>query len=188
VKGIAFDYVNTDSISSGIEIVKRDIHEPQSSGSPPTLIFQDINEKLYSFHLNWLISNNYQMNFQYTQENFYYPIEKVRDSKLEELPITLKYTHPSGFYSEVKYTNIKQKVKFVSGSSVNIETTDFSLADLSIGYKLPKNSGVLNFSINNLQDRDFKYQDKYDYNTDDFNINTKYTPKRTIFLNIAFYF
>lgn len=188
VKGIALDYLNTDIVSSGLEITKRDIQEPQSSGSPAVLIFQDINEELYSIYLNWLISNNYQLNFQYLKKKFNYPIQEVRDSKLEEFPIFLKYKHQNGFYSEFKYTNIKQKIKFVSSGTSTIVNTDFNVADLSIGYKLPKNSGDLSLSINNLQDRKFKYQDEYEYNADDFNVNTKYIPERTIFLNVALYF
>lgn len=188
VKGIAFDFVNTDYVSSGIEIVKRDIKIPESSGSPAVLIFQDLDEKLYSFYLNWLISNRYQFNVEYNQENYEYTTTKTRDSKLEELPVTLKYNHSSGFYTALKYSKVKQTVKFVSGGTTNIENTDFGITDIAIGYKLAKNSSELQLGIHNLQDRNFKYQDKEAYNADKFNIVTKFLPERTISLGITLYF
>lgn len=188
VKGIALDYINTNKLSSGAEFIRRDVQLAKLSGSPSVFTPEELDEKSYSFYLNWLISNQYQLNIQYSQENFLYTTQKVRNSKLEEVPITLKYNHPSGFYSEIKYTKIKQKVEFVSGSTSTFGDANFGVADLAIGYRLSKNSGNLKLTVNNLQDRNFSYQDKYEYNADDFNINTKYIPKRTVSLGITLYF
>lgn len=188
VKGLALDYINTRNVSSGLEILNRDIEIPRSSGSPAKLIFENLDEKLYSFYLNWVLSNSYQVNIKYKQQNYTYTDLQTRDSKLEELPLTLKYINSNGFYSQLRYTRIKQNIKFVTSSSASFKETNFGIADLSIGYKLPGRAGKIYFTINNLQDRNFMYQDGYEYGADDFNVVTNYLPERTTTLGLIIHF
>jgi hypothetical protein len=72
----------------------------------------------------------------------------------------VRYFHPSGAFAGFGVTYVNQDVK----RSDNIfglggGNDDFVYVDASIGYRLPKRSGIISFGVTNLLDTDFHYQD-----------------------------
>ena len=66
------------------------------------------------------------------------------------------------------------------------DTDDFTLVDLSIGYRLPDRWGLLSLEVNNVFNEQFSYQDLnfYDLDTN----NPRFIPDRTIFARVTLNF
>jgi outer membrane receptor protein involved in Fe transport len=86
--------------------------------------------------------------------------DRPTDITTVELPLTLRYFHPSGLFGAVGVTYVNQTVKRVNGASTLADGTDnFALLDASVGYRLPKRYGIASIGLQNVLDRKFKYQD-----------------------------
>jgi outer membrane receptor protein involved in Fe transport len=74
------------------------------------------------------------------------------------VPIGARYFHPSGFFAGAGVTYVNQDVNRAdfAGPEGN---DDFFYLDAAIGYRLPKRFGIVSFSVTNLLDQDFHYQD-----------------------------
>ena len=75
------------------------------------------------------------------------------------IPARATYFHPSGLFGGVAVTYVDQEVRREQGSPLAEGDSSFTLTDLSVGYRLPKRRGQVSLTVQNLFDRDFKYQD-----------------------------
>ena len=74
------------------------------------------------------------------------------------VPLGARYFHPSGFFAGAGVTYVNQDVnrEDFTGPEGN---DDFFYVDAAIGYRLPKRFGIASFSVTNLFDQNFHYQD-----------------------------
>lgn len=68
----------------------------------------------------------------------------------------MSYFDPVGWFAQVKTTYVNQQV-FIDDSLGYLQSS-FALVDTSLGYRLPKRLGILQFDIRNLFDHGFRYQ------------------------------
>jgi len=186
--GIAFDYKPGQRISSGIELFKRELDIPDSTGSsPPVFFFQQQDEKNYSAYVTWVASNNWHSKLEYNYEEITNDTKILSDLQTKTLPISINYTSSTGIYGSLRITHINQTGIYTE--PVTVETSsNFNIADFIVGYKLPKQKGNINLQINNLFDKSFIYQDNGQFNADSFNINSRYLPEQTILVNLTLFF
>jgi hypothetical protein len=76
------------------------------------------------------------------------------------LPAKVAYFHPSGWFGGIGVTYIDQEVRREQPSSMAEGDSSFALADAFTGYRLPKRRGVISLTVQNLFNRDFRYQDE----------------------------
>ena len=72
-------------------------------------------------------------------------------------PLTLRYFHPTGFFSGIGLTHVDQAI--ARPSSAETTTEEFVTLDTVIGYRFPKRLGIVTIAINNLLDEEFRFQD-----------------------------
>ena len=91
-----------------------------------------------------------------------------------ELPITIKYFDPTGF------AHLSPRFVWQRKLSGKLENkTDFAVVDMSIGYRLQNQRGIISLDIMNLANEKFLYQDTYDRTSDKFNVVTPFIPSRS---------
>ena len=74
------------------------------------------------------------------------------------LHIQLKYFHPTGFFSSIRTTFVKQSGDLNENPSVAVDS-DFNLIGGSICYRFPKNVGLVSLEGENLLNEEFQFQD-----------------------------
>lgn len=185
--GLGLDINLTSKVSTGLEITRRDLDIPQFETGPDSVIFNARQEDYSSAHINWSPDLNWTLTAKYQQ----YKIENetgLGPLKLDStsFPLTLRYLQPNGIFSELTATHVKQKVKLQTTSNFAQTRENFTLVDLSIGYRLPKRIGKISLEINNLFDEKFIYQDLNFTRTEA--VNPRYFPERQVMGRITLSF
>ncbi len=100
------------------------------------------------------------------------------------LPVTLRYFHPSGFFTRLRTSYIKQKVELVTEDKADDK---FMLVDVAAGFRLPKRYGIVSIEVRNLFDKGFNFQG-IDSRTPQRVSNAPFLPERTIFVRLTLAF
>lgn len=163
--GFALDQHINSEWSAGFEISQRDLNVPYGSdsnrGGTGSLFWR---EQLYHGYVYWMPWNRFSARLEYTYEDFYnsdFIIDSSTPStRTQTAPLTLSYFDPTGWFAQAKTTYVNQQV-YVNNSANSMGRympNDFTLVDTSIGYRMPKRLGIIQFEIRNLFDQSFAYQ------------------------------
>ena len=195
--GVGLDVIFNEDLYAGAEYSQRQLEFPSSFdpfGQQQTAGRQ---EKLARGYVYWTPHKQWAMSaeFEYEQLDRSIPEFVNFPSMVETLrmPLTIRYFHPSGFFSSLGGTLVRQKINepFLTR---NHDT--FFLLDASIGYRLPNRLGIISLQGFNLLNQQFLFQDR----TNLFSTgpesgapipNAKtgfFIPDRTIFLRATFAF
>lgn len=171
-----------DNLYFGVETYKRDLEEPVGGK------FQKREEELYRFYLNWLPHENWAVTSEYRFENYRGGINFVVPNSVETayVPLNLRFFNALGFFANLGGTYIHQRVKGSLRSEDTSFKSSFLLLDAAIGYKFPKQYGLVSFEAKNLLDKNFKFRDR------NFQMNeersTDIIPERILLARISFNF
>lgn len=156
--GFGVDYHPAQHWYTGVEVYSRQLKSPYISGD--AYVIEQRAEDLYRFYVNWLIHKNWTINSGFRYEDFYSQGNVTPKAvNTAYLPTSLRFFHATGFFAELRGTYVNQQVNqanlgqdsFVSG---------FFLVDAAIGYRLPKQYGLLSLEAKNLLDNHFRYRDR----------------------------
>ena len=172
---------------AGIEMQQRDLDIPEIIATDLSTTFKSREETLYLFYLDWLLTRQLALSLQYSLEEIKTDFDDPTMLETATVPLTLKYSHPSGFISSAKITHVDQEGRYEDPVSVTY-AGNFTLADLLIGYRLPRRYGFLSLQVNNIFDEAFTYQDYSVFRNDEFNFSPKFIPERNIYARITFNF
>jgi tetratricopeptide (TPR) repeat protein len=157
--GFALDQHINSQLSAGMEISQRNLDVPYAgldSNQTWSLFWR---EQLYHGYVYWTAFNRISARLEYTYEDFFNSDFNVffntPSTRTHTLPMTLSYFDPLGWFAQIKTTYVNQQVN-VNGDRYLQE--DFALVDTSIGYRMPKRLGIIQFDIRNLFDQSFRYQ------------------------------
>ena len=204
--GIGLDYQFSNSVYGGVEASVRNLDVPVL----PVNKFLEVKEHLqaqeeqlirvYSYwspHLYWAISAELQFE-KFTRDARDKTISDESPTLLQtlNLPLSIEYFHPSGFFSKFTTTFIEQdltrKRDEKAGASerekklTNSGIDTFFLLDSVIGYRFPNRRGILSLEGRNLLNKKFFYR----------NINflqaeatsPRFIPTRTFFVRLTLNF
>ena len=163
--GIALDQHINSQLSAGVEISQRDVEVPFLHVTTDRTFTSPWKEQIYHGYVYWMPTNRISLRLDYTYEDFFDSdysnnTGNAPSTRTHALPLTLSYFDPSGWFSQVITTYVKQQV-FVNNTSETsgaYQQDSFALVDTSIGYRLPKRWGIIQFDIRNLFDQYFNYQ------------------------------
>jgi len=139
------------------------------SATESVAVFDDREEKLDRIYAYWMPAKRWGVSAQavydkYTSDDsldFNHPTEV----KTISYPVGVQYFHPSGFFVGMVVTYVDQEVErdnsviLPADSRLAEGDSDFTVADLGVGFRLPKRRGILSLTVQNLFDEDFDYQD-----------------------------
>jgi hypothetical protein len=151
--GIAIDQKFSSNLYGGLEVAKRDLRVPVFLQEAGKTVIVNWEEEAYRAYLNWVPHPRFAVSMGYQLEKFdgEEQITGTQDTTTHLAPIALRYFHPSGLFSRLGTTYVNQTVEDTGDD-------EFVLVDFAIGYRLPKRLGILKLLINNLFDKDFKFQ------------------------------
>lgn len=164
LKGIGLDINIGPKIFSGFEFSQRNINRPNYMAL----------EDNYRAYLDLAINSSWTFGIEEHHEN--YKVQGGYRLETNQIPITLKYFHQSGFFAQFSPSIVWQQ-KVEEGNPIK---TDFPSIGSAIGYRLPHKMGIISLEGQNLSNEKFLYQDTSDRTSDQFNIYHPYYPVRTI--------
>jgi Cytochrome c biogenesis factor len=161
--GAAIDAQISKSFSSGIELSERRIQENlQPFFTDEDDVKEQRREKLAQLYGYWAINDDFALSGRFIYDNYtsedslYFVPSKVETISF---PLSLRFFHPSGFFSSLTWSFVRQDVNYSGDASTFEGTSNFNLIDAVIGYRLPKRLGILSIQATNLLNQEFNYQD-----------------------------
>lgn len=202
--GIALDHRFSNELYSGIEASQRDLKVPYPSTNIDSIGNEAIEkqtEQLYRAYLYWALHAAWVMRGEFEYEQFSRKAGNLSVSdpvRIQTLsaPFNIEYFNASGLFARFATTFVAQDLirkEVIDGNVVKGHTKEqnsgfdsFFLLDASIGYRLPRRRGMVNFEVRNLLNEDFFYRTQNFYTSEP--VNPRYIPERTIFLRLALNF
>lgn len=182
---------------AGIEIFKRDLKIPTFVGRQDFITGKSVDffikptEEIYRLYFNWTPHDNWVLNAEFRFENYRSDGSFPVFPKFVEtayIPLEIKFFHPAGFFATVKGTYVNQKTQ---AAALDLEkvgsfNSDFYLVDAAIGYRFPKQYGLISLEAKNIFDNNFIYRDRqYQLNEQH---SPDFFPERTLFSRITLNF
>ena len=166
LKGIGLDANLGSRAFSGVELTERNINSNNYSA---------LESQIHAY-FNFTLSSSWAVSVE-NQFERYSTTNQVLETDI--LPITIKYFHDSGFFSQFAPTLVWQQKKSGSNLTDHI-STDFPLFNLSVGYRLPNRLGIISLEAQNIADKKFIFDDSYYRTGNQLNIVHPFLPTRTI--------
>jgi Flp pilus assembly protein TadD len=156
--GVGMD-AHVKNIYTGVEVYKRDLRTPSSD-----IPSQKPKEELYRLYFNWTPFDRWTFNSEFRFENYRgdknenYLTTFPQHVETAYIPSEIRFFHPCGFFAALKGTYVNQNAKLPDVA--NDFNSRFYLVDAAIGYRFPKQYGLISFEAKNLLDNNFKYRDR----------------------------
>jgi hypothetical protein len=186
VYGVGIDGRPSSQVYTGISLQQRDLDIPETT-TGSTITFNSQEESRYQFYLNWLLNRQLALSLLYTFEEIKNDFVDPVNLETSTVPLTLKYSHSSGFFASAKFTHVDQEGQYEIPVPSKY-ADNFNLTDVLLGYRLPRRHGFLSLQVNNIFDEKFAYQDDSVFSNDFFNQSPQYIPERNIYARITLNF
>ena len=193
--GIGLDYLLSNNLYGGVEASKRRLNVPLPLENS---LLQKQNEQLYRAYVYWMPHIYWSVKGEFQFERY----KRAADTLLDEepfrintlsSPISVKYFHPTGLFSELTGTFVAQDLKRKKDlgkkrdpKTTNSGTDAFFLLDAAIGYRLPNRRGILSMEGRNLLNEDFFYRSVNFYQSEA--VSPRFVPERTFFVRLTLNF
>ena len=187
VYGLGIDGRLSSQVYTGISLQQRDLDIPETETTGSTITFNSQEESRYQLYLNWLLNRQLALSLLYTFEEIKNDFVDPINLETSTVPLTLKYSHSSGFFASAKFTHIDQEGQYENPVPVKY-ADNFNLTDMLLGYRLPRRHGFLSLQVNNIFNEKFAFQDDSVFRNDFFNHSPQYIPERNIYARITLNF
>ena len=164
--GVGIDQKFPSKIYAGAELSKRDLDVPQiKPGITRQIRNFDREERLARLYSYWTPQSWLAISAEYQYEKFKFDSEATNELgtikvDTHRFPLGINLFSSKGIIGRIKATYIDQNGKFEDGLGAVLDDGDsFWVVDASLGYRLPKRYGLINFEIKNLFNEEFKFQD-----------------------------
>jgi tetratricopeptide (TPR) repeat protein len=167
--GIAADQKFSTTLYGGVELSKRDLEVPIFGPTLDVTRKEDRDEKLLRSYLYWTPWSYLALSAEYQYENIerdYVPgavdltLLTPSETRTHRVPLGISAFHPSGLSLTLQATYYDHEVDFPNlAGGVDTSSDQFWIADVSLGYRLPKRYGIVSLTVKNLFDEDFNFQD-----------------------------
>ncbi len=183
--GVGADWQPLETVALGAEWTRRELESPVFA-TTGGFLWEDREEWTHRAYANWTPNSEWALSLEAVYDRFTADDESVLAAIVPErvrtvsIPVKATYFHPKGFFGSLGATYVDQQVRRTSASDLPQGDSNFTLVDMSIGYRLPKRLGILSLSALNLFDQEFEYQDDSYRKFGDEPLVSPYTPDRLI--------
>jgi tetratricopeptide (TPR) repeat protein len=194
--GVGLDWTVQKNFLVGTEFTRRELETPKFqfiSTTERDTLFLDGDEWSHRAYAYWMPANRWSTSLEAVYDK-YEGDELATDSNFPlevttiTYPLSVQHFHPSGFFAGVSVTYVDQEVKRSTSATFSDGDSEFTVTDLTLGYRFPRRMGNASLSVQNLTDRDFEYQDdSYREFQDEPSIGPYY-PERTVMARITLNF
>jgi hypothetical protein len=149
-----------------VELTRRDLEVPILGANNALARFESWNERLHRAYASWLVRPQVSASIDYVYEHRLRELPPgtgdVFPARIAThyAPVTITYHQAGGMFAAFRAGYASQKLRFVDpfGAETAGET-DFWIADVSLGARLPRRLGSVSLDVLNLFDERFQYQD-----------------------------
>ena len=191
VYGVGLDHALSKELLIGVETFQRALVSHFFNPSINVVSSEARDEQIGRAYLYWTPQETLVLNAEYRREDFSRPIDTTQinfivpyEVTTQYLPLSIAYYHAGGVFSRWTSTHVQQEVNF--GLLTDEGRSDFWLSGITAGYRMAKYRGLINLRIDNLFNKDFKFQSV------NFGAGTAlplaYPPKRQIALELRLWF
>jgi len=184
-QAIGFDVELTSSAHFSAEYQNRDLEVPLSVVGLGTVLTAQEREQLASLSFTQTFGTNWALNMQWGSARFESDglISPFSLLQTQTVPIALRYFTPFGLRMDARATQVRQEVDNSIFASPGTESSEFTLYDLFLTYRLPRRYGTIGLEGRNLSNESFFYMD---LNTRNPTVNNPlYVPERQVFLRLS---
>lgn len=189
--GAAIDSQLKEKLYAGIELTRRTATDFVSSSSLPEEDHQELHHEAY---LSWASTKYFSLTGRYIYDDFEreytdgeFNFDRPAALNTRSLLLQMKFHHPTGVFGNFGTTHVSQQISNVLPTTgTETEDDSFWISDAAIGMRLPKRTGIMELKINNLFDRDFKYQSTHPGTGTP--LASPYYPERSVFVNLQLWF
>lgn len=180
--GAGLDWRAANNVFTGIEATWRAVEHPRIvSGA---IQFSDWDEQLHRLYAYWSPAARWSLGVEGVYDFFdgnLLDISRPRSVTTYSVPVRVQYFHPIGWFASLVTTYVNQTVEnnLLPSGTVELDS-QFTVADLAVGYRFPKRAGIASLTVHNLFDREFDYRDNSYRAFQDVSITSPYTPTRTV--------
>ena len=162
--GLALDGKTSPTLRYGVEFTRREIEGLVSPlGAEP--FFEDRKEWLHRAYAYWTpadsLAVDFSLEYDRSENQDESAVSDVRPTKVDtySFPVSIRYFHAGGAFVGVTTTYVDQEVEAESDYKYQTGSSNFTLVDLVVGYRLPQRKGIMSLSFQNLFDEEFEYLD-----------------------------
>ena len=180
--GVGIDWRATPTLYAGGELSRREIDHRNIDLTSFEQEFQDRDEDTHRAYVYWAPSDRWALNAEFIYDQFETsaPSLTIPSSVVTRtFPVKGMYFHPSGVFLEGTASYVNQDVSRGPNSTLAQGESSFGVFGLGVGYRLPKRRGIVSLSVQNLFDRQMKYQDDSYRNFDQEPSGSPFVPERT---------
>jgi tetratricopeptide (TPR) repeat protein len=189
---VGVDHRLSNNLFMGGEATWREISDGSADFQGENFQFENTDEQTHRAYVNWLPIPELALRLEFVYDK--YTAEKGQfltdffgvPEKLVtySVPLGARYFHPSGVFVGAGVTYVNQDVNRAESAGPE-GNDDFFYLDASVGYRLPKRFGIASFSVTNLLDQKFQYQDDSFREFQDLPSIGPYFPERLFFGRIT---
>lgn len=179
--GVGMDAQLSSHSYAGLEVFKRDLKKPFFTD------FLKPREELYRAYVNWAPKPYLAGSLEFRYEN-YRGSDSGFDPKTVDtayIPLELRFFESHGLFSALKGTYVAQNMHNDALENSQF-ASNFYLVDAAVGYRLPRQLGLISLEAKNLFDRRFAYRDRQ------FQMNEmrspEFIPERMLFMRLTLNF
>jgi hypothetical protein len=196
--GIAADWNVIPNLFLGAEFSQRELKTPEFTpvGQNATdwdVSFLDWEEDTHRLYAYWTPAARWGLSAELVYDKFEGDEDTLKaNTPLEvrtySLPLGVRYFMPNGFFAGAGVTRVDQEVERSDGASYSDGDSEFTLVDVSVGYRFPKRAGIASLSVQNLGDEEFDYQDDSFREFQDEPSTGPYIPSRSVMARVTLNF
>ena len=183
--GAALDWRVTRSVFIGVESTHRAIENPVIAFGVAD--YENRDEWTDRAYVYWTPAKRWSVSAEAVYDKYEADEGSLdpnlpRNLRTVTYPVRVQYFHPSGFFGGIGATAVEQSLRR-SGSPFQTQAEgddQFTIADLMLGYRLPRRRGIVSVTVQNVFDQQFKYQDDGFRTFQDEASVSPYTPERTL--------
>ena len=163
--GFGYDQRLSSSIWAGLELSRRNVNSPYL-GDPAE------GERLTGYsiydtgraYLYWAATDRVAVSFgaeiERRRDDNDSSLESLRSLKTQRLPITIRYFERSGWIAELGMAGVRQDGVIYDHDLERVHDDDtFVYLRGAVGYRLPRQAGLISVEGENLLSKSFRYQD-----------------------------
>ena len=196
--GIATDWKVNPELFLGVEFSQRELKTPEFTpiGQNATdwdVSYLDWEEDTHRLYAYWTPAARWSFGAELEYDKFEGDEDTNKSNNPLEvrtysLPLRVQYFMPNGFFAGVGVTRVEQEVERSDVATYTDGDSEFTVADVSVGYRFAKRAGIASLSVLNLNDEEFDYQDDSFREFQDQPSTGPYIPSRSVMARITLNF
>jgi len=196
--GGAVDWQMNREAFLGLEATRRELETPIFSANRTVVNFRDWDEWTHRAYAYWTPAEHWSLSAEAVYDKFEGDAATFTDpvsgsvvlhrARTLSYPLRAQYFHPGGFFAGVGITYVDQEVDRTVTAIRSTDNSNFTVGDISIGYRLPRRMGIVSLSVQNVTDEEFEYQDDSYREFQDEPSTGPYIPDRSIMARITLNF